>query len=385
MSTGPRRILLADGAPPAALAAARSLVRAGWRVEATDTGFSDRAPRSSGVVGFPAPAPGKDAAGFASAVIDRAKSGDRPAVLPTTDAAILALLPRRADLEAVADLLLPPAEALRRALDKGETLDAARSAGVSIPETLTIRGPGDLARLALEPPLVVKPLASRWRGPDGRTRAGGPAFAREAGRARSLAVGLLAEGAPGVLVQHWVPGTGRGVGLLVRGGKTAAVFVHRRLREVHPAGGPSSAAISEPSDPALVGPAEALLRAMDFEGLAMVEFRREGDATPVLMEVNPRPWGTLGLAVAAGVDFPRLLAEGYAGPPPSYRAGVRRSWLAGDLRRLAAAWKGPPQDYPGWYPSFGSALGSLFEFTEDFVFRLEDPLPFLAEVAGALS
>jgi predicted ATP-grasp superfamily ATP-dependent carboligase len=385
MTGAPRRVLLADGAPPAALAAARSLVRAGWRVEATDAGFSDRAPRSSRVIAFPAPAPGKDPAGFASAVIDRAKAGDRPAVLPTTDAAILALLPRRADVEAGADLLLPPSEPLRRALDKGETLAAARTANVSIPETLTARAPADLARLSLEPPLVVKPLASRWPGPGGAVRGAGPAFARDPARARSLAEGLLAEGAPGVLVQRWVPGTGRGVGLLVRGGKTAAVFVHRRLREVHPAGGPSSAAVSEAPDPALVGPAEALLQALGFEGLAMVEFRREGEGVPVLMEVNPRPWGTIGLAVDAGVDFPRLLAEGYAGPPPSYRTGVRRCWFAGDLRRLGAAWKGPPADFPGSFPSVGGALGDLFDFSEDFVFRLGDPLPFLAEIAGALS
>ncbi len=180
-------------------------------------------------------------------------------------------------------------------------------------------------------------------------------------------------------------GTGRGVGLLVRGGATAAVFVHRRLREVHPAGGPSSAAEAEAPDPALVGPAEALLRALGFEGLAMVEFRREGSGVPVLMEVNPRPWGTIGLAVDAGVDFPRLLLEGYAGPPPPYPAGVRRRWFAGDLRRAGAAWSGPPRDFPGEFPSFGSALeDALLGWETDFVFRWDDPLPFLAEVAGAL-
>jgi predicted ATP-grasp superfamily ATP-dependent carboligase len=375
---------VADGSPPSALAAARSLVRAGLRVEATDAGFGDRAPRSNGVVGFPAPSPGRDPAGFAAAVIDRAKAGDRPAVLPTTDASILALAPRRADLEAVADVLLPPPEALRRALDKGETLAAARTANVSVPDTLEIRSAADLGRETPEPPLVIKPLASRWVLPGGGADGAGPAFARDRGRAKSLAEALLARGAPGVLVQRWVPGTGRGVGLLVRGGKTAAVFVHRRLREVHPAGGPSSAAISMDPDPALVGPAEALLRALGYEGLAMVEFRREGDGTPVLMEVNPRPWGTLGLAVDAGVDFPRLLVEGHAGPPPSYRSGVRRCWFAGDVRRLAAAWRGPPQDFPGPFPSFGSAFADLFDFSEDFVFRLEDPLPFLAEVVGAV-
>jgi hypothetical protein len=215
-------------------------------------------------------------------------------------------------------------------------------------------------------------------------RGAGPSFAATAERARERAAELLAAGAPGVLVQRWVPGTGRGVGLLVREGRTVARFVHRRLREVHPAGGPSSAAIAEPPDPDLVGPAEALLREIRFEGLAMVEFRRDGGGAPVLMEVNPRPWGTLGLAVDAGVDFPLLLAGGHAGPPPAYRAGLRRRWLAGDARRVGAAWRGPPPDYPGPFPSTAAALADLcLRWAPDFVFRFRDPLPFAAEAAGA--
>lgn len=367
-----RRVILADGAPPAALAAARSLVRAGFRVEATDGGSGDRAPRSRGVL----PLPLRD--GLADAVL-RACSGERPLVLPTTDAALLALEPRRAEIEAVADYLAPPAEALRRCLDKEATLAAARAAGLSVPDTVVVRTAADAAACRLEPPLVLKPLSSRWRRADGSTGGAGPSFGRSAERASAL----LSDGAPGVLVQRWVPGTGRGVGLLVRGGRTAAIFVHRRIREVHPAGGPSSAAVSEPPDPALVGPAEALLREIGFEGLAMVEFRREGTGTPVLMEVNPRPWGTLGLAVDAGVDFPRLWAEGWTGPPPAYRAGVKRRWLAGDLRRVRAAWAGPPRDYPGPFPSFGRAVADVvLGIRTDFVFRWSDPMPFLAEFLG---
>jgi predicted ATP-grasp superfamily ATP-dependent carboligase len=337
------------------------------------------------VEGFRAPPPAEDPYGFAEAVLRRAGEGPRAVVIPVTDAAILALLPRRSDLERVADVALPPTDALGAALDKRRTLDAARRAGGSVPDTVAARSERDLAGLALPGPLVVKPASSRWIGPHGRVHGAGPAFAADAAGARAAASALLAAGAPGVLVQRWLPGTGRGVGLLIRGGQVAAAFVHRRLREVHPAGGPSAAAVSEAPDPALVEPAAALLRAMGFEGLAMVEFRREGEGTPVLMEVNPRPWGTLGLAVDAGVDFPRLWLEGHRGPPPAYRAGVRRRWLAGDVRRVLAARAGPPAGYPGVFPSGGAAFrDALFGWAPDFVFRWTDPLPFLAEMAGAL-
>jgi len=379
------RVIVADGAPPAALAVARSLVRAGWRVEASKASFGDRAPRSRGVVSFPAPSPSKDPAGFAEAILRRAADGARARVVPTTDAAILALEARRADLERVADLALPSPDALRRTMDKRLTLEAARAANVSIPETVTATVVEEAGRCALAPPLVVKPASSRWRGADGAVRGAGPAFARDAAELRARAEVLLGAGAPGVLIQRWAPGTGRGVGLLMKGGRPTAVFVHRRLREVHPAGGPSAAAISEAPDEALVAPAAALLASLRFEGLAMVEFRREGDAPPVLMEVNPRPWGTLGLAVDAGVDFPRLWLEGHSGPPPGYPAGVRRRWLAGDLRRVRAAAAGPPPGYPGDFPTAGRAFRDMVvDGAPDFVFRWSDPLPFVAEILGGL-
>ena len=380
---GRGRVLLADGTPPAALACARSLVRAGWAVEATLHGRGSRAPRSRRVEAVPTPAPGEDPEGFAEAVLGAVRRGERCAVLPATDAAIRALEPRRPELEAAADLLLPPSAVLGRAMDKEATLAAAGAAGVPAPATLVVRRSADAQGCSLRPPFALKPLSSRWLGPDGTVRGAGPSFSPDVAGLEAAVRPLLEAGAPGVLVQEWVPGVGWGVGLLMRNGSPAAVFVHRRLREVHPAGGPSSAAVSMEPEPAVVDPAVALLRALRWEGLAMVEFRRVDRGNPVLMEVNGRPWGTIGLAIDAGVDFPRLLLEGHRGPPPPYRAGVERRWLAGDLRRLLAARAGPPRGYPGPFPSMASALRDLLSGgAPDFVFRWSDPLPFLAEMAG---
>src|SRR5206468_3161317 len=57
-----------------------------------------------------------------------------------------------------------------------------------------------------------------------------------------------------------------------------------------------------------------------------------------LMEVNGRFWGSLQLAIDAGVDFPFLTCELALGrepdPPKSYEVGVRSRWLLGDLDHL---------------------------------------------------
>jgi hypothetical protein len=99
----------------------------------------------------------------------------------------------------------------------------------------------------------------------------------------------------------------------------------------------------------------------------MVEFRRDRAGRPVLMEVNPRMGGSVALAIACGVDFPRLVrlwAMGLTVPPVwSYRVGARRRWLSGDLETLKGALKGGRgHDVP-------SRTRSVATFLADFVRR----------------
>jgi hypothetical protein len=84
----------------------------------------------------------------------------------------------------------------------------------------------------------------------------------------------------------------------------------------------------------------------------MVEFRRDIHGSPVLMEVNPRMGGSVGLAVAAGVDFPSLLLDWKLGATlpdiSSYEVGRRMRWLPGDIWNLKCVYdsQGHP-DVPG--------------------------------------
>ncbi len=107
-----------------------------------------------------------------------------------------------------------------------------------------------------------------------------------------------------------MPGPGVGVFLLLWEGKLRAAFAHRRLREKPPSGGVSVYRESIALDPVLLERSRRLLESFGWQGVAMVEYKiDERTGTPILMEINGRFWGSLQLAVDAGVDFPRLLIE----------------------------------------------------------------------------
>jgi protein-tyrosine-phosphatase len=141
------------------------------------------------------------------------------------------------------------------------------------------------------------------------------------------------------MLQEYCPGDGVGIETLIHHGEPVAMVQHRRLKELPSTGGVSVLAVSEALDPTLAQHALTLLRSLEWEGVAMVEFRHNrANQTAVLMEVNGRYWGSLPLACYAGIDFPFYawqLAHGERPQvPPSYHTGVRMRWTSGDMRRV---------------------------------------------------
>jgi predicted ATP-grasp superfamily ATP-dependent carboligase len=142
--------------------------------------------------------------------------------------------------------------------------------------------------------------------------------------------------------------------------------------------------------PALVTSGLRLLEVLNWNGVAMIECRRDAvTGRHVVMEINGRLWGSLQLAIDAGVDFPALLVRCALGqpvqPPTDYRVGVRTRWFWGDvdhlylrLRRSAAELQLEPLA-----PSRREAVRQFFRFRPGQdrceVWRWRDPLPFLVE------
>ena len=144
---------------------------------------------------------------------------------------------------------------------------------------------------------------------------------------------LLKENYP--LIQEYVQGAGYGVSMLFNHGVLKAKFTHKRLREKLTTGGTSTVRIST-ENVELESYAEMLLKSMGWHGVAMVEFKyNEATKCGWLIEVNPRFWGSLALAIHAGVNFPvlsyKMALNGDVDPVMDYKKGVISRWILGDV------------------------------------------------------
>ena len=383
-------VLVLDGNENQAVAATRSLARAGHDVHVgAETGWSkagwSRACRST----FSYPSPHNDAPAFIERIIDAVRARGASIVLPMTERSMLPLSAARDRLrDSGGTLVLPDHDRVLAACDKTVTSRLARELGIAVPETRVV---GDDAvearRMAadLEYPVVMKPAMSHEPGERRVRSTGAPAYAATSAEFLEQWRAMTAR-ARRILVQSFIPGGGAGYFALVRHGEVLAEFAHRRIRDVRPTGSGSAVRESVAMSPRLAEPSRALLRALRWHGVAMVEYRERPDGSLVFLEVNGRFWNSLPLAIAAGVDFPRLLVDlavtGTIAPPAAYRTGVRCRWWLGDARHLLQVWQGAPRGYPAAFPGRLATLAAFLTPRPGTVhdnFSLSDPLPELGD------
>lgn len=386
------RILVTDARLPSAIAVIRSLGRSEHYVIAADSsrrspGFYSRYAAARARY----PAPEADAEAYLERMLAVARAERVDLVVPVTDEAILPLDAARERFDGVSALALPPREAFARARDKQQTLELARTLDVPTPATAVVTTVEEARREAarLGWPVVLKPLASRVVNAEGEIAALVVAYA--GGFARLESHMRRFEGLCPVLIQSYTEGDAVGVELLLQNGRPLAAFQHRRLREVPVTGGASSLRESVALDPVLYDYAARLLGALRWTGLAMVEFK-VGDDGPVLMEINGRIWGSLALAVRAGMDFPARMAEVYLNgqptldgrPDTTYTVGVRTRNIDLELVWIASVLRGARR-YPFLrMPRRREALIAALRLPDpslgyDTLVR-DDPLPGLVEL-----
>lgn len=296
-------------------------------------------------------------------------------------------------------LMMAEGPALARVLDKAAVYRIAAALGIAVPMQWPVGNASQARQVAQRAryPVVVKwadPLrvADRLRAlglPLEKARYCHDPDALEALLSRCAAVGEYP------LVQAQVPGEGLGQMLLMHQGRAVLRFQHRRLHEWPPEGGVSSCCerVDAGQHHALFAQSEALLRALEWSGPAMVEYRHDQvSGRSVLMEVNGRYWGGYPLAEQAGAHFAWNHLRVMAGLPVSAgseRARVRRCrFLVPDTRRLLRILFARQQIADRslrWQPArelWRYLVYPLGRGNRHYVFRWSDPMPCLADLAA---
>jgi predicted ATP-grasp superfamily ATP-dependent carboligase/protein-tyrosine-phosphatase len=329
----PERVLLLGDDLRAFLAIARSLGRRGVEVHAAPSDFSSPALKSRYIAAaHRLPPYPLGASAWETALARLIAAHDFRLVLPTSDSGLF-MLRHHADALGRERIGIADEAALHIFSDKANTRALARAHGVPVAEGQLI-GPGDtsaalIARLGL--PLVLKPRASYALG-DIETKRSAK-VARDAGELERM---LHSGEWEGCVAESFFPGIGVGVSVLACEGRILFAYQHRRLREGSETGA-STQRVSETVDPALLASVAPLAAAAKLDGPAMFEFRVDRPrGRHVLLEVNPRFWGSLPLAVAAGADFPALYwdlkVHGREGTG-AYAARVVKADLTGEFNR----------------------------------------------------
>ena len=328
--------LVSDVHLPGAVAGLRGLGRAGHKVLALGDRWSAAGLWSRyTAVRAVGPTAECDLSAFAATISRLATKHGPFFVYPGWEPAITALLDSPS-LRSKALLPYPGTDlaALRALRDKRELGKLASYAGLRVPTTLACGTARELSSSSVQRPCVVKPALSGSEFSTARVVSSDEALKR-----------LLGELDPSteLLVQEPLRGPLLMVALVLGCDRRPVARFQQIARRTWPAAaGGSSLAVSTPPDRHLVQAATRMLVSVGFSGLAQLDFIVSQDG-PRLIDVNPRYYASLPLALACGVNLPAVwhaVAVGQHVPPQRpYPSGVSFRWFEADLR---AAVSGSP-------------------------------------------
>lgn len=361
----PVTVIVTDVRYRTALAVIRPLRKAGFEVVAAQTAqespkrpaafssrFTSRRVTLEGSV--------KDEA-YADRLLALCKEYERPALFPIGADTLAVLSRNAAKFAEVCDFLVSPPAVLDAANDKRTVAQTAKAIGVPVPEEF------DCADGKLPPrfPVFLKPRCGEKLGLHAEQRyasADNEAEFAEAYRKMSAYD-------PCPVVQERVSGDGCGICVVMdKHHDPVCLMGHRRIREYPITGGPSACCISW-FDETRAEHAVRLLRALDFTGIAMVEFK--GDR---VLEINPRIWGSFPLTEVSdsrfAEDYVRAArGEAFPAPDKEFRRGRRMRFVLNDTLACLSCLK------HGRWKDVGSGFLDVFR-AKEALFRFTDQKPF---------
>lgn len=367
----PPRILVTDAQERAVLAAVRCLRAEGFSVTATGTtrmapGLWSRAPSQRHV----APDPRRSVEGFVSRLEEILRASRHDVMLAGMDASLLAISRHRQRLAPYVTLALPSHDVVEHAFDRERLIRAAANVGLTPPESRVCDGEEETVAVADEfgYPVLVKPLHAVVEA-GGVMRRRAAVVASDVGAVRGAARSFQR-----CIVQRRISGQLISFGGVAAEDRLLSSVVSQYMRTWPVEGGNVSFSQTVCSPAGLTERVQALVGELGWTGLFELELILRENGELAAIDFNPRPYGSLALAVAAGAPLPAVWCQWLVGTNPSQagaRAGMRYRWEDADLRHLA-------QQLRQGHIRSALAVATPRRGVTHAYFRLGDPAPAVA-------
>lgn len=315
----PLRVLVTGGDHTGTLAAIRGLRKAGHFPSATvssATAFAGRSRATSDV--YVLPDVHTDRAGFVSSLVEACEDLEPDVLLPGTEAELVAISHQREQFGSLASRI-PDHRAVMQITDKGALPELAARAGLQVPPTFYLDA-RELEPDSLTLPAVIKPLRSEIESANGFDHSFVHAVEKpsELLRLKTMLAGQR------WLVQPLISGRLAAIcGVAWRGEIISAV--HQQAERIWPTlVGASAFARTIDRDVGLEEGVARLVGELSWSGIFQVQFIHN-DHGHFVVDVNPRIYGSLSLAIASGVNLPAMwvaLASGGQVCRADYKVGV---------------------------------------------------------------
>lgn len=338
-----RALIVDSGQGRASLAAARALRHAGWTVGIGGPTLAGLPMLSCAVrhrhLIPPYAAGTRD---FLEAIDRAAAERDYEVVFGCSDGEVIVLSRERSTINACVPH--PPHEVMMRTIDKVQLGAAAREVGMATPP-IASSGAEARERWGLMPAMVKERVHTPASG--SLNHLASQAFADPHSVERRVRQIRAAGSVP--LVQPLVEGRLIAFTSVVDAAGLMVARVQQVAERTYPRdAGLSVRAQTVPVDEQLSEQVNLLLRELGWFGLSELQFILPDGGAPVLIDFNGRFYGSLALALAAGVNLPDTWARIATGRAPleggDARSGVRYQWLEGDLRAARERSHGPLRD-----------------------------------------
>ena len=250
------------------------------------------------------PHPKKNSTQFIAGILDIISQKKIDFVLPVGFYAHKSFIDNIDQIAPLVKLCLPSKQSFEIATSKIETSQLAEKVGILVPKTKVITDLNQLNSVNLKFPVVIK--SQQEIG--GRMVEYANNEKELVAKFKQLVSAFKLEPNNFPIIQEYIQGEGVGFFAYYKEGELVNYFMHERVREFPVSGGRSVCARSF-YDEKLLDNGKKLLDALSWNGSAMVEFKRTANNEYYLLEINPKLWGSLELAICSGVNFPLLMIE----------------------------------------------------------------------------